>query len=76
MDIYLIHYFFLPKNGMNKEFANAMFNFFEVNHNIALEIVTVIVMCSLIIAVSLGVSQVLRKNKFLGYYLFGAKERK
>ena len=61
---------------MNKEFANAMFNFFEVNHNIALEIVTVIVMCSLIIAVSLGVSQVLRKNKFLGYYLFGAKERK
>lgn len=73
MDIYLIHYFFLPKNGINNgKFAATMFNFFETNNNIVLEIAVVTIVSSLIIAVSLGVSQILRQSNFFGHYLFGA----
>lgn len=76
MDIYLIHYFFLPQMGMNKEFASTMFGFFETNNNIVLEIVVVTIMSSLVMAVALGVGCILRKNKFLAHYLFGVKQIK
>ena len=66
MDIYLIHYFFLPD-------IKFLHDVFATNGNIALEIALVTVMSSLIIAVSLGVSYILRQSNFLGHYLFGAK---
>lgn len=73
MDIYLIHYFFLPRSGAYKEFSNMMFYFFECNNNIVLETLVVVVLSSLIIAITLGVSYMLRQSKFLAHYLFGAK---
>ena len=66
MDIYLIHYFFLPD-------IKFLHDIFAANGNIALEIAVVTLMSSLIIAVSLGVSYILRQSNFLGHYLFGAK---
>ncbi len=66
MDIYLIHYFFLPDiKFLTPSLAG--------NINIALEILVVVVMSALIIGVSLGVSYILRRSSFLAHYLFGEK---
>lgn len=67
LDIYLLHYFFLPTLPM-------VGNFFKEYPNMVLELTVGIVLSLLIIGVCLIVSNVLRTSDILGYWLFGAKK--
>ena len=67
LDIYLLHYFFLPTLPM-------VGDFFKEYPNMVLELTVGIVLSLLIIGVCLIVSNVLRTSDIIGYWLFGAKK--
>ena len=69
LDVYLLHYFFLPR-GLN-------INEYEwggvIANNPTLEFVVSIALSILVIGICLIVSNVLRTSPVLGHYLFGVK---
>lgn len=67
LDIYLLHYFFLP-------FLPEAGDFLRQSHNVVLELFIGLCLSVLIVIVCLCVSNVIRLSPFLGKYLFGAKE--
>ena len=65
LDIYLLHYFFLPKLPMVGEF-------FRVNrHNIILDTTAALAVALVVVAFCVITSQLLRVSPFLKKYLFG-----
>ena len=68
LDIYLIHYFFIPF-GLHK-----VFPFFENNNVPVIEFIASLLVTAIVIAASLAISSVLRINNTLAHYLFGAKK--
>ena len=70
LDVYLLHYFFLPK-------LPAVGTWFKANpHNFMLEGVVALILAMLVVAFSLLTSHVLRVSPFLKKWLFGREERK
>lgn len=67
LDIYLLHYFFIPRNLI---FVGKFFNDFE---NPIVEFALTFVLAMIVVAVSLVVSNVIRISPFLAHNLFGAK---
>lgn len=70
LDIYLLHYFFIPSQ------LGGAFPIFSNYSLPLLEFVCSLSIAFLIIAVCLGVSSVLRLSPTLGWFLFGAKKTK
>lgn len=68
LDIYLLHYFFIPE-----QMKNAFTIFSDYNLPL-IEFVCSLSIAFLIIAVCLGVSAILRVSPTLGHFLFGAKK--
>lgn len=66
LDIYLLHYFFLPDLAVCNEFLST-------NTRALLELVFGMSISLIVIAVCLLCSNILRNSDFLGHYLFGAK---
>lgn len=66
LDIYLLHYFLLPKLPMFRSWA------FQ-NKMIILEMSATMLLALLIIGFSLLISKIIRSSDFLGHYLLGAK---
>ena len=65
LDIYLLHYFFLPKLPMVGEF-------FRVNrHNFILDTTASLAIALLVVGFCIIISQLLRVSPFLKKYLFG-----
>ena len=70
LDIYLLHYFFIPMQ------MRSAFTIFSEYNLPLIEFVCSLSIAFLIIAVCLGVSSVLRLSPTLGWFLFGAKKTK
>lgn len=68
LDIYMIHYFFLPD-------IQVIGDFLKSSGNIAVEVLVGVCLALVIIFISLVVSNILRGSKFLSYWLFGSKEQ-
>lgn len=69
LDIYLLHYFFLPDLSVCNDFLST-------NTRALLELAFGLGVSLLVIAVCLLCSAVIRNSDFLGHYLFGAKSEK
>jgi fucose 4-O-acetylase-like acetyltransferase len=69
LDIYLLHYFFIPDLSCCNEFLST-------DTRAVLELVFGFGMAAIIIAVSLLCSAFIRNSEFLGHYLFGVKSDK
>ena len=67
LDIYLLHYFFLPR------FLLAYSPQFHA-HNSALQFLAIMSIALIVLLLSLLVSYIIRLSPFLGHYLFGAKQ--
>lgn len=67
LDIYLLHYFFLPRN------LDVIGHFFSNNPNPTLELVVSFVLALIVIGICLVTSQVIRISPILAHWLFGAK---
>jgi fucose 4-O-acetylase-like acetyltransferase len=70
LDVYLLHYLFLPRH---LEMVGA---FFKENPNPVLEFFVSVFLACLVIIVCLTVSEVLRMSPFLEHRLFGVKSQK
>ncbi|MEE1272102.1 MAG: hypothetical protein UHM19_04845 [Bacteroidales bacterium] len=69
LEIYLLHYFFLPT-------LPALGNMLSKSNNFVLELVVGLFISLLVIAVCLVVSNILRTNPILAKYLFGVKNKR
>ena len=69
LDIYLIHYFFLPR------FLIAYSPWFHA-HNSIVQFLTIMSIALIVLFLSLLVSYILRLSPFLAHYLFGAKRER
>lgn len=67
LDIYLLHYFFLP-------FLPEMGDFLRQSQNVVIELCVGLCLSVMIVIVCLCISNVIRISPFLGKYLLGAKE--
>lgn len=67
LDIYLLHYFFLPR------FLLVYASQLSVDENRPLGFIIAMTLALAVVAVCLLVSYVIRLNAFLGHYLFGVK---
>lgn len=67
LDIYLLHYFFLPH-------LPQIGDFLKMSNNVVVELLLGLGLSLLIIGVCLCISNVIRISPFLGKYLFGARE--
>ena len=70
LDIYLIHYFFLPY--YLQDFGAWLIQY----GNIPLEVIVILILSFCVICISLITSYIIRLSPFLAHYLFGAKEKK
>ena len=70
LDIYLLHYFFLPRFLL--PYAGLLQNY----NNSAIEFLVILSIALLVLSVTLLASYVIRLNHFLGRYLFGVKYNK
>lgn len=68
LDIYLLHYFFLPQN---LEFIGY---FLKQYDNKAIDVLIMLPLSIWVIAICLLVSEILRLSPLLGYFLFGVKK--
>jgi len=67
LDIYLLHYFFLPRNMVYlKEFLNSC-------NSPVIELFVSITISLMVISITLLISNALRLSPFLAHYLFGVK---
>ena len=69
LDIYVLHYFLLPKMPMLRSWAFR-------NDMIVLEMTVTLLLSALIIALCLLLSRIIRSSNFLGHYLLGAKRER
>lgn len=69
LDIYLLHYFFLPD-------LQAMKPYFINNDNPTFELITAAVIAAVVLTLSLATSSILRQSDFLAAKLFGVKTTK
>ena len=69
LDIYMLHYFFLPKN------LRFVGDFFDQHSNPTLEFFISMALALMVVALSLAVSNVIRLSPLLAKYLFGVKEK-
>ena len=69
LDIYLLHYFFLPKLAFLKPY-------FIHNNNPTLEFLLAAILAIVVLAISLAFSAIIRHSDFLGHFLFGVKSEK
>lgn len=69
LDIFLLHYFFLPHLQNLKPY-------FITNNNMALEFVLAMVLAIIVLCICLVFSYIIRHSEFLGHALFGAKSEK
>lgn len=67
LDIYLLHYFFIP----NLHILGPM-----IEGNVLLQLVLPLVMAVCIVALCMVVSEIIRSSDFLAYYLLGVKKKK
>lgn len=67
LDIYLLHYFFLPHN------IKMVGNFFTTNINPTIEIFVTLSLAILVVILCLLTSNIIRLSPLLGHWLFGAK---
>lgn len=67
LDIYLLHYFFLPR------FLLSYGEHLRAYDSASLEFLVALALALVIVAICLMASYVIRLSPFLGYYLFGAK---
>jgi len=70
LDIYLLHYFFLPYHQL-QDLGTRLIQY----DNKALEIATILILTLCIIGISLAASSIIRLSPFLAHYLFGAKSK-
>lgn len=70
LDIYLLHYFFLPRH------LEAVGAFFKENPNPTIELFVSGVLSLMVIALCLAVSSIIRLSPVLAYWLFGVKAKK
>ena len=70
LDVYLLHYLFLPRH------LEMVGVFFKENSNSVLEFFVSVFLACLVIIVCLTVSEVLRMSPFLEHRLFGVKSQK
>ena len=68
LDIYLLHYFFLPRFLL--PYAGLLQNY----NNSAIEFVVILSIALLVLGVTLLASYVIRFSPFLGHYLFGVNQ--
>ena len=68
LDIYLIHYFFLPYHCL-QDFGTWLIGYDDK----ALEVIVILTLSLCVLAVSLIASSIIRLSPFLAHYLFGAK---
>ena len=67
LDIYLLHYFFVPNlHGLAP----------LLEGNVLLQVVTPLVLAMCIVALCMVVSEIIRSSDFLAYYLLGVKKKK
>lgn len=70
LDIYLLHYFFLPRNMVYiKDFLNSC-------NSPVIELFVSITISLMVISITLLISNILRLSPFLAHYLFGVKKIK
>lgn len=69
LDIYLLHYFFLPDL---KAYKDILLTWIEPQ-NTLLELLVVLLITMLVISMCLLTSAIIRTSSFLGHYLLGAK---
>lgn len=67
LDIYLLHYFFLPRH------LDSIGKFFTDNPNPTLELFSSLILAALVIALCLILSNIIRISPILGHWLFGVK---
>lgn len=68
LDIYLIHYLFIPQN------LHMVGKFFEANHNPTLEFILSFALSIVIVGLCLIISNLFRTSSFLSKLLFGVKK--
>ena len=68
LDIYMIHYFFIPNLGFLSDFM-------QRGNMLILQLLVSVVIAALIVMMSLVVSMILRRSKTLECWLFGVKPR-
>ena len=71
LDIYLIHYFFLPYHCL-QDFGTHLIQY----DNKTLQVIVILLLSLCIIVVSLMASSIIRLSPILAHYLFGAKREK
>lgn len=69
LDIYLLHYFFLPRN------LSFIGDFFSSTSNFILEFFITFIISVCIVLISLIISNILRLSPLYEHYLFGAKKK-
>lgn len=67
LDIYLLHYFFIPRN------LPMIGEFFRQNDNPSIEFALTAIIALVVISICLVVSNVIRISPFLAHHLFGVK---
>ena len=68
LDIYLIHYFLVPRN------LQALGHYFSENSNPTIELFVTLIIALIVIGLCLLVSNVIRLSPTLAYWLFGQKK--
>ena len=69
LDIYLLHFFFLPYH------MNGMGIWLSQHSSKSVDMIIFLILSLWIIAISLLISNIIRLSPFLGHYLFGVKKR-
>ncbi len=67
LDVYLLHYFFIPRQ------LEMVGDFFRANSNLSLEFVCSFLLSVIVVGLCLVVSNVIRTSDFLAHWLFGVK---
>jgi fucose 4-O-acetylase-like acetyltransferase len=67
LDIYMLHYFFLPK-------LPELGDWLKSCPNLAIELVLVLLLSIVVIGISLITSNIIRVSDTLAYYLFGKRK--
>lgn len=69
LDVYLLHYFFLPRN------LEIVGQFFKNNTNPSVEFFVSLLITVWVVSLSLCMSNILRLSSFMEHYLFGVKRK-
>lgn len=67
LDIYLLHYFFLPR------FLISYAGRLQAFDNQVVEFIVILAIALIVLAITLLASYIIRLSPFLGHYLFGVK---